>query len=923
MADSKKISYDDIAERKLLDPLKKELEEVNKLLEMTENNLKGVVSEAAKIAKATPLDSFENIEQVEKSIEDTTKAIKELDKVEKDRIKLQERLAQLDDERVKANFDLREQIRRQTKELRDDARAAAESGDAYRVLVRQTNAAQAEYKRLMAEVGGSSKELKEARRNFERLDKELRAINDSAKDGRRDVGRYEKGVKSLNKTFKAFAAATVVLKILELLQNSISQNSEGAAEFEKIWVQVTTVIEVFGRRVVEAFPIIRARIENFFVSVQIGFLEFRESVNSAIDSVKEFFGADTTSGAEDFSKRIAELRKEQAELAKTADGDLAAAFAGLGAEIEDLTNKKVQLIDDTLRYRREIVALEQDIANLIPEQEKLRAEFENDSASLEEQIRAGVAFREQLQERFRIEETIAARRLRLAQQNAAANSVSVDAQEELSQATIEYNQLIADQAGEIAATEREIQKLRDDAVQLNLDFYVDDAQNRIDTNARIIADETQTFERRRELLEANGKEIERANDLRADALNQSLRERGKAELDFEDLRKRQSSEEIARIIRESGISEPLAIRALEIIRERRTELQDLAEAQRDLSMAEAESRDIQSDIVLQQRALNRLEEEGVDLEMVLNELAEARLKNDISNLRARIALAEEGSAEFITLNQELNDKLLEQDQARLDKEKKLQQERLKDLAKFGEAAQKAFTLLSDIADDRAEKRLEAIDAEINAEEARAQRLQELADQGNEDAENNLALSERRQAELEAQRQRQIERQQRQELAFTAIQTYASKVQAGDPNPLASTISDISVLRAFVNSLPGFYEGSEKVGDDLAATIPGKDGHVIRVDGSERIMTGWQNSLVGPMTNTELAMLALKERNRSAKKEANSMFIVKELQELKKVTRDKPVYLGSDYDKIAGAVVDKIKKGTKLERVHRKNGGIWG
>jgi len=922
MADSKPISYSQIAEPNLFDPLKKELEQVNKLLGVTEDSLKAVVTEAAKIAKQTPLDSFENLEQVEKGIQDATKAVKALDKVEKDRLRLQEKIKELDDERVKANFDLREQIRLQTKELRDNARAAAASGDAYERLKKETNDAQKEAKRLAAQFGVNSKEAKVAIGRFEQLDDELAAVNKRMRDGRRDVGRYEKGVQSLTKTFKAFASATIVLKILELLQGSISQNSEGAAQFEKIWVRATTVIEVVARRIVEVFPIIQARIEQFIISAQISFLRFRESINNAVDGVKEFFGVDT-SGAEDLSKQIAELEKKQAALAETANQDLSNALAGLGDEIADLTAKKIQLIEDTLMYRREIVGLEQDIAKLIPTQEKLRAGFENDATSLEEQIRDGVAFREELAKRFALEETIAARRLKLAQDNAKANSVSVDAQEELSDATIEYNQLVADQASELAATEREIQKLRDDATQLNLDFYIDDFDNRKTINERIIADETQTFERRRQLLNENLQGAEDVFDLEEKALNKSLAERDKAQLDFDELRQKSSSEEIARIIRESGISEPLAIRALEVLRERRTFLQDNAEAQRDLNAAEAESRLIQDDIVLQQDALNKLQEKGVDLEMVLATLSEARLQNEIDNLRERIGVAEEGSQESITLNQELNDKLLEQDQTRFEKEKKLQEKRKKELEKFGKAAQEAFSLLNDVFEQRSEKRIEAIDKEIAAEEERANRLAELAAQGNEDAENNLVLTEQRQAELELRRQQQLERQQRQELAFTAIQTYAGKVQAGDPNPLASTISDIAVLRAFINALPGFYEGSEKVGDDLTATLPGKDGHIIRVDGSERIMTGQQNKLIGSMSNTELAMIANREKTRSSQTEKASAFVVQELRELKQITKDKPTYMGTDYDQIADAIVRKIQKGNKLEKIHKKNGGIWG
>lgn len=895
MAGSKPISYSQIAEPKLLDPLKKELEEVNNLLKITGENLKGVISEAATISKATPLSSFDNLEKVEQGLKDAKTAIEQLDKVEKDRLKLEEQLKNLDDERIKNNFALREQIRLQTKELRDDAKAAAASGDAYERLKKNTNDAQKEFKKLAAQYGANSKQAKEARKNFEDFDEQLREVNEAARDGRRDVGRYEKGVQSLTKTFKVFASATIVLKILDLLQTSISKNSDGAAELEKIWVRVTTVFQVVAERLTIAFPIIQAKFEQFILKTRIGFLE-----------LTSLFGSN--------EEEVAKLQKEYDDLEGLAGTDLANAFAGMGAEIEDLTAKQIKLIDDTLAYRRQIVGLEQDIADTIPTQENLRAQFEDDSRSLEEQIRAGVAFREELTRRQALEETIAARRLKIAQENAAANKTSVEAQEELSAATLEYNQLIADQASELVSTEKEIQKLRDDATQLNLDFYIDDFDNRKTVNERIIADETQTYARRKALLEENLRDTENVFDLEEEALNKSLRERGKAELDFDELRKKTSSEEIARVIRESGISEPLAIRALEVLRERRTFLQDNAEAQRDLNAAEAESLLLQDDIALQKRALLKLEERGVDMEKVLQTLSEERLQNEIDNLREQIAVAEEGSAAAIRLNQELNDKLLEQNQQRNAKQ-------LKQLQEFGQAANTAFELLSDISNKRSEERLAAIDEEIEAEEKRLDRLKELADQGNEDAQNNIAVAQQRQAQLELEREHQLARQKKSELALTAIQTYSGKVTSGTPNPLASTISDIAVLRAFVNTLPGFFEGTEDTGTkgvlrDKHGTITGFTHE------KERVLNADQNKLIGDMSNAELAMLAHRE-NTKQDRSLSSAQIVKELQELKKTTKERPVYLGADIDEVNGYLTRKIKRGQNLDRIHTKTGGIWG
>ena len=191
MAESNPISSAQIAEPNLLNPVKKEFKELNDLLDITNEKLVKFGSEQVKIAKNTPPNSAENIENLEKALSNASTAYKELDKVEKDRLKLQEKLNQLSDERIKTNFDLREQIRRQTKELRDNSKATADSSNEYEILKRRTNEAQAEFKRLLATASATDEEIEEARKSFESLDDQLRKVNDSAKDGRRDVGRYK------------------------------------------------------------------------------------------------------------------------------------------------------------------------------------------------------------------------------------------------------------------------------------------------------------------------------------------------------------------------------------------------------------------------------------------------------------------------------------------------------------------------------------------------------------------------------------------------------------------------------------------------------------------------------------------------------------------------------------------------------------
>jgi len=343
-------------------------------------------------------------------------------------------------------------------------------------------------------------------------------------------------------------------------------------------------------------------------------------------------------------------------------------------------------------------------------------------------------------------------------------------------------------------------------------------------------------------------------------------------------------------------------------------LQDNAEATRDLNAAEAESNKLLDDSALQREALNKLQKKGVDLEKVLYDLSKARLKSEIENIRERLSKAEEGSAEYIRLNNELNQKLLEQDQNTANERKAV----INDLVNSSQAA---FQLLGTISQKYNQARMNQIQREIQAEQNRANSLQELAAQGNEDAKNNLALVQQNQAKLELQRQQQIQREKKAELALTAIQTYGAKIQAGSKAPLASTISDISVLQAFINSLPGFYEGTENTG--TKGVIRDEHGVITGfTHENEKVLNAKHTQMVGEMSNAELAELAYRERTKPKQSDIANKALIAEIQDLKKITRDRPVYLGSDYDAVNELVTATVKKGSTTERISRRKGGVW-
>lgn len=920
---AKKLNFNEVADPKLLQPLIDQLETVKGL--MTD-----IAKEGAKIAKQTPLDSYDNIQKVEKGITDVKEAVTELDAIEKQRAKLQQRQKQLEDERAQGLANLRLEVQQQNKELRDNAKAAAESNNAFKVLTKNTNDAQAEFKKLAAQFGVTSKEAQEAKEKFDDLDEELTKVNKAARDGRRDVGRYEQATKKLNNTLGKLGFLVILVKAFEALSEAWNQNSEAAAESEKVISRWAITFRVVISRVSDVLPALQNIFSKAFDNIAISFdrlgLKFEKFLTNL--ELLVTFGDNT----EELEKKIAKLDEQISDtnykdFSKDID-TVSNAFNGMGAEIDELAKKNDVLIDRTLQYRKEIIALQKSVALLNKEREASLAISEDDTRSLEEQLEASKEVAKINEEIDKQTTDIASKRLELATLNAQINKDNIDAQEELAAAFVEFQDVIIE-----AETRRVEASIRQRAILLdlfdeNLDDLVDFADNSKTINERIAADEKESLANRERVLNeavrnqevAFNAQIKLFEDIENERKRLIAEQEGEAfipfSFDVDEFLSIEDTVELNRRIKTLDLTERQRIRLLELIREERTAQKDLAEANNDLNDSRAETLEINKDIILQEEALLTLQSNAAGTTKALEKLENDRRQVEKANLQSRIDDLEEGSLERLRLQQELNDLLLE------DQEKANQ----KQLDQQQELAEKSIAVVRDFFQKRNEERLAAIDGEISAEEERERRLEELAAKGIQSAEENLAENQKRQAELEAQRQRAIQQQAKQELALTAIEVYGQKVAADDPNPLASTITDIEILKAFVQSLPAFYEGSERVGDDLNPFMSGKDGHVIRVDGDERILNPTQSKMIpNNMSNLELAMMAQNSVNtdQSSVRDLYLMNLGSKMDQVAAEIRNKPTYLGRDFDANKNAIVDTIERKGKLERYHRKTGGVWG
>jgi len=231
--------------------------------------------------------------------------------------------------------------------------------------------------------------------------------------------------------------------------------------------------------------------------------------------------------------------------------------------------------------------------------------------------------------------------------------------------------------------------------------------------------------------------------------------------------------------------------------------------------------------------------------------------------------------------------------------------------------------LADLAIQQSQKKVEAIDKEIAAAQKQADYLQELAAQGNIDAKESLAAQNQLIAEANQRKEAELKRQERILFANSVYQTYQKNAaDESVKNPLAKTITDVSLLTQFIKTFPAFLDGTEDTGIN-GQGIDGKGGFHAILHPNERVMTKEQNAMIGGLSNESLAKIA-QEYNAGQiinKGDAaaqiggawQSAAVLKQLEDLTRVIATRPetnIQLGEILDG-AMTIVKSQKKGNNI------------
>ena len=529
-----------------------------------------------------------------------------------------------------------------------------------------------------------------------------------------------------------------------------------------------------------------------------------------------------------------------------------------------------------------------------------------------------------------------------------------------------------------------------DRFDRDIDDLIDFTERVIASNERIFNSDTSVFDARIKALEeieetaeeAFVKQIRRAEEEEKAAIRteiEKLKVAGDTTGEIQRLEQRlanfridenkilqsANAEEFSQQIRNLETAERVENRLLEIFRERRTFIDEQIEREEELRKKQFEQIDVQTELSLLEEERARLaelrrreseiaaiqdlderkkaiEEFNKEIEQIEEETEQKRLEKEIENLEAQIEArkkaGQEGSEIVLDLETQLAQKQIELNKQKLEQQQDDTQKALDKETKSVEDAEKkradfiktSSSLLTSFLEKQGEERLAAIDEQLSAIQERQSSLRAAAERGNEDAVKSLAESEKKEAEIRAEKERELKRQQRIEAGLAAFQVFAANAEEDPNTALSKTLTDVTALTAFLSTLPSFFVGTEDTGK-VSSGLDGNGGRLAILHDNERVMTAEQNKQLGGMSNEELTKLAVDSRRGTFKTFENissigPSIVVNQQNEsikseinrlIKAVEKNRPVDPAYFFDKTTGEITAFIDQGTKRERVGKK------
>tara|TARA_R110001632_G_scaffold76073_1_gene172724 strand:- start:22526 stop:25753 length:3228 start_codon:yes stop_codon:yes gene_type:complete len=792
-----------------------------------------------------------------------------------------------------------------------------------------------------------------------------------------------KKIKLVGKTMKALGIGAIIALISSLV-SSVSDTRSGVLAMEGTMKKFSASIKMLGNKAMDFFEGIKLSIE----SALLGLDEFKMKV-------MDFKMPDLLGGAKPFAgffdidvkatkKRIGEIEKRQKELANK-NYDISGSFGNID-----------KAIIEQFKYENAIAKTSEEIEKLIGEEEILSEKTGDMTLSYKDQMKAQKDFNKIVEKRVGLEKDLAEdntdlqalkikqslmdagkqytveqiKSLKFLENESEWMAINSDALAELSNAKVEE---IAKENELSTLKEKNAMEARNTAKDLfekELDYAIDafDVQKTI--NERIINNEKTTLKERVALTE----ETRRLADSSYKNQVKLVQDYTGEKVEFDKILKMTDEEEIRRTLKKFNLNETVLTRTLEILKERKIVVQDLADLEDETGKKRIEKDQQISDSILSINQDNidlkieqaeaqfeiekDLREQSFEDEKIEGQETIKQLKKRIDNIKnlkikqlkeqaksekdqAKIEIVEEDqkAQKIKEINNKLKNDIIriedetlkskkEIDEAEIESESEKEEKILEINSKRKDDQIAILQGLTEIVNHFADKRIAKIDEEIEASQKKYDSLEEMAINGNILAKESMAEEAKLLADQNRKKEQMEKRKQRIQLASTVLQSYLTNSQ--DPkikNPLQKTITDTVLLTEFIKTL-SFFDGTEDTGTN-GQGVDGKGGFHAILHPNERVIPKKNNDIIGNMSNDDLSQLAYNYQNGLVRDVADGLTLSKDmsgvnvlvdkLDSLERTINNKPEHNIQVEQIIDGAmaITRSVKKGnTKIYNRYR-------
>lgn len=499
-----------------------------------------------------------------------------------------------------------------------NVKLANSAAGSYDQLAAQYAKNKIELNALSAEQRKSTKAGQELEANTKEIFEEMKRLQEATGKYVLDVGNYRKatealemrlgelpgvlgsaaqGTTALGRGFRALIANPIVgiitaaITALSALAGAFFRSEKGAATLDKIQGALNAGLSLLTKLAVgvadsltAAFtdPIgaLRSFVDSIANNLIVRLQALRDIVVNIGKSAKALFTGDFKA-LEESSKELGAALERSFQT--TLVGKFAKAVSETTKEVVEQTNAFIKLE----QARRAVAARNNELARsaelVASKEQELQAIAADSTLSFAEQQQANEEALAATEKRAQLEIQIARNNLSLIDQEIALRRANgeaiVDLVDQQTQAIREVIQAEREFTLAVRSSEQERRQIRQDELERNLDILIDLSDNQKTVNERLLKDERLTFAEREKIYQRTQGELQAAFD----AQIATIQEFTNVQVDANDLVNTSDAIALNEKIRSLGLSEIIEGRLIEIIRDRRLAVQDLAEAEVELS----------------------------------------------------------------------------------------------------------------------------------------------------------------------------------------------------------------------------------------------------------------------------------------------------------------------------------------------------